>query len=137
MASVPTLFWANSYDLFVLFVSVSIIFDIHATSDIDNLSCGVLSALPGGRISKLQDLLLNTVKPSTLHVVESKIQQQMIYLLQAQIFQVDAKCVLKKYFLLKMAFLSSHYVFLLQCNLMYLETLNYESKKATQSTVTL
>lgn len=33
-----------------------------------------LSALPGGRISKLQDLLLNTVKPSTLHVVESKIQ---------------------------------------------------------------
>lgn len=45
MASVPTLFWANSYDLFVLFVSVSIIFDIHATSDIDNLSCGVLSAL--------------------------------------------------------------------------------------------
>lgn len=26
MASVPTLFWANSYDLFVLFVSVSIIF---------------------------------------------------------------------------------------------------------------
>ncbi len=28
----------------------------------------------GGRISKLQDLLLNTVKPSTLHVVESKIQ---------------------------------------------------------------
>ncbi len=76
MASVPTLFWANSYDLFVLFVSVSvsIIFDIHATSDIDNLSCGVLSALPGGRISKLQDLLLNTVKPSTLHVVESKIQ---------------------------------------------------------------
>lgn len=74
MASVPTLLWANSYDLFVLFVSVSIIFDIHATSDIDNLSCGVLSALPGGRISKLQDLLLNTVKPSTLHVVESKIQ---------------------------------------------------------------
>lgn len=74
MASVPTLFWANSYDLFVLFVSVSIIFDIHATSDIDNFSCGVLSALPGGRISKLQDLLLNTVKPSTLHVVESKIQ---------------------------------------------------------------
>lgn len=47
MASVPTLFWANSYDLFVLFVSVSIIFDIHATSDIDNLSCGVLSALQG------------------------------------------------------------------------------------------
>ncbi|EDV3053078.1 hypothetical protein HU71_002494, partial [Salmonella enterica subsp. enterica] len=46
---------------FVLRISVSIVLDSHESSVAENFSRGVLSSAPGGRISKLQEHLLNTV----------------------------------------------------------------------------
>ncbi|ECG8610352.1 hypothetical protein FNH48_23520 [Salmonella enterica subsp. salamae] len=51
----------SDYDSFVLRLSVSIVLDSHESSVAESFSCGVLSPAPGGRISKLQDHLLNTV----------------------------------------------------------------------------
>ncbi|EDV80688.1 hypothetical protein ECEPECA14_0648 [Escherichia coli EPECa14] len=45
----------------MLFLSVSIVLDSHMSSDAESFNCGVLSPAPGGRMSKVQDFLLNTV----------------------------------------------------------------------------
>lgn len=46
---------------FVLCISVSVVLDSHKSSDAENFNCGVLSPVPGGRMSKPQDFMLNTV----------------------------------------------------------------------------
>ncbi|CTT70577.1 Uncharacterised protein [Escherichia coli] len=46
---------------FVLCISVSIVLDSHVISVAASFSFGVLSPAPGGRMSKVQDFLLNTV----------------------------------------------------------------------------
>lgn len=45
----------------MLCISVSVVLDSHKSSDAENLNCGVLSPVPGGRMSKPQDFMLNTV----------------------------------------------------------------------------
>ncbi len=51
----------SGYYSFMLFLSVSIVLDSHMSSDAESFNCGVLSPAPGGRMSKVQDFLLNTV----------------------------------------------------------------------------
>lgn len=58
----------------MLRLSVSIVLDSHESSVAENFSRGVLSSAPGGRISKLQEHLLNTVWSCILHVVEVSVQ---------------------------------------------------------------
>lgn len=58
----------------MLRISVSIVLDSHKSSVAESFSRGVLSSVPGGRISKLQEHLLNTVYSCILHVVEISVQ---------------------------------------------------------------
>ncbi len=58
----------------MLRISVSIVLDSHKSSVAESFSRGVLSSVPGGRISKLQEHLLNTVYSWILHVVEISVQ---------------------------------------------------------------
>lgn len=59
---------------FVLCISVSVVLDSHKSSDAENLNCGVLSPVPGGRMSKPQDFMLNIVWLFIEHVVEISVQ---------------------------------------------------------------
>ncbi len=54
-------FLVSGYDAFVLRLSVSIVLDSHDSSVAVSFRCEVLSPAPGGRMSKLQEFLLNTV----------------------------------------------------------------------------